>query len=182
MHESCISGLFMAVFDQSRAAVLIDTLAETGRLRLACIAAGVSLKTASSWRTSHKTFAQAWDDALKLRVDILEDECLRRAVEGVERPVYQQGRLVGTVRDYSDQLLALALRAADPARYGSRVDITSGGEPVQLDEGARAARIVQLLEVAHKRALMLPGDAATRRDVVDVQAVDVVTDDASSIV
>ena len=147
-------------FEPSRAAVFIDALHESGRVRLACIAAGVSLRVASDWRDTRADFKSAWDDALAARLHLLEDEATRRAVEGVERPVYQTGRLVGTVREYSDSLLALMLRAADPVRYGNRVDVTSGGVPITLDEGARAARVAQLLALAQQRqALPVPQPA-----------------------
>jgi hypothetical protein len=37
-----------------------------------------------------------------------------RAVEGVERPVFQRGQQVGTIREYSDRLLMFMLKARRP--------------------------------------------------------------------
>ena len=65
---------------------------------------------------------------MRMARDNLEAEAYRRAVEGVERPVYQGGRLVGTVREYSDSLLTIMLRARHPA-YAK----TAGGTSVNVD-------------------------------------------------
>lgn len=73
---------------------------------------------------------------------MLEQEAYRRAVEGVEEPVYQGGELVGTVRRYSDKLLEFLLRGRRPQVYrenaGPDAPVTivlqsafAGGEPVR---------------------------------------------------
>ena len=49
-----------------------------------------------------------------------EDEADRRAMEGVDKPVYQGGRLVGYQKDYSDSLLALMLKAGNPDKFADR--------------------------------------------------------------
>lgn len=74
-----------------------------------------------------------------MAADRLEREAWRRAVEGWEEPVYPKGQLVGTVRLYSDTLLALLLRAARPKRYREQVDLASeSGRPSR--SGAAANR------------------------------------------
>ena len=52
--------------------------------------------------------------------DALEDEALRRAFHGSERPVFQGKELVGYVRDYSDTLLIFMLKARRPEKYRER--------------------------------------------------------------
>jgi hypothetical protein len=47
-----------------------------------------------------------------------------RAFDGVQRPVYQGGQLVGTVTEYSDRLAELLIKGDDPARYSPQ---TQGG-------------------------------------------------------
>jgi hypothetical protein len=44
----------------------------------------------------------------------LEDEAFRRAVTGVDKPVFQKGECVGFIREYSDNLLTLLLRCRRP--------------------------------------------------------------------
>jgi len=72
------------------------------------------------WRAEDKTFAAAWDKAIEIGADLLEEEAMRRAVTGVQRPVFQGGRLVGHVRDYSDTLLIFLLKGAKPQKYAER--------------------------------------------------------------
>ena len=52
--------------------------------------------------------------------DALEDEAVRRAVEGVIKPVFHQGKRVGTLRVFSDPLLMFLLRARRPERFADR--------------------------------------------------------------
>ena len=50
-------------------------------------------------------------------VDDLEAEAWRRAKEGVEKPVFQGGKQVGVIREYSDTLMATLLKAHRPEKY-----------------------------------------------------------------
>ena len=48
---------------------------------------------------------------------------MRRALEGGEEPVFYQGKIVGSVRKYSDTLLMFMLKARRPERYRDRVGV-----------------------------------------------------------
>ncbi len=50
---------------------------------------------------------------------------MRRAVEGVIKPVFHQGKRVGTLRVYSDSLLMFLLRARRPEKFADRAGTTS---------------------------------------------------------
>ena len=54
-------------------------------------------------------------DAKKL--DRMERECDRRAVEGNLRPIYYKGQRVGAVREYSDNLLMFRMKALASNKY-----------------------------------------------------------------
>ncbi|MCP1829113.1 hypothetical protein J2R76_005813 [Bradyrhizobium sp. USDA 4532] len=93
-------------------------------------AAGIHERTARRWKADscasrqedgsyNDDFAQRWETAYESGVDKLEDAATRRAVEGVEKPVYQGGILVGSVTEYSDTLLGLMLRGKRPKVYNS---------------------------------------------------------------
>jgi hypothetical protein len=64
-------------------------------------------------------FAVRWQAAYDAGVEMLEDEATRRAVKGVEKPVYQGGVLVGSITEYSDSLLSFALRGKNPKVYNT---------------------------------------------------------------
>ena len=56
-----------------------------------------------------------------------EDEADRRAMDGHDKPVYQGGRLVGHVTEYSDSLLALQLKAGNPGKYADHSKVEHRG-------------------------------------------------------
>ena len=78
---------------------------------------------------------------------VLEPEAIRRAVEGVEKPVYQGGELVGYVREYSDTLLIFLLKGGKPHKYRENIKIDS---EVQV-----TISIEQRTREAHERLLRL---------------------------
>jgi len=89
----------------------------------ACKGARIPRQTAYDWRDADTKFAQAWDAALEEGTDILEDEALRRAVEGRERPVFYKGEECGQVKEYSDTLLIVMLKARRPEKYKENIGI-----------------------------------------------------------
>lgn len=114
--------------------------------------AGFSRKSWYALRQRDEGFAASWDDAIEEGADLLEDEARRRAVEGVEQPVYHGGEMVGTMRKYSDTLLMFLLNGRRPERYCQRASTEhtgkSGGpiELVTIDQiDGEIARLSQLL-------------------------------------
>ena len=69
----------------------------------------------------------------KLKLAMAEDELFRRAVEGVEQPVYQLGKLVGHVREYSDKLLELYLKSHAPEKYMDRQSVEHSGAVLKIN-------------------------------------------------
>jgi len=100
-------------------------LATTGRVGRACVAVGISMQTAFTWKKEIPHFSEMWDDAEKIGTSLAEDEAWRRAVDGVEKPVFYKGQRVSTVLEYSDTLLINILRARKPDVYrdNSRVEL-----------------------------------------------------------
>jgi len=80
------------------------------------------------WRRMHKEFAEAMADAMEEGADLLEDECLRRARDGVEVPRFHKGKISGYVRRYSDALLIFLLKARRPEKYRDRIVANGRGE------------------------------------------------------
>jgi hypothetical protein len=104
----------------------ITALALTGKFDEAAAAAGVTLRTGWNWRHDERdeAFQSALKFALALACDRVEAEITRRAIDGVEEPVYQQGRMVGTVRKYSDTLLIFKAKGLMPETYRERYEHT----------------------------------------------------------
>jgi hypothetical protein len=107
-------------------------LAECGVLTDAAAAAGVDRSSVFRRRQDDEEFDAAVRDAMEAAADKLEREARRRALEGVEEPVYQGGQLVGTKTVYSDSLLALLLKGRRKQVFAERVEQTGpNGGPVQ---------------------------------------------------
>ena len=66
-----------------------------------------------------ESFRKAWEAALALGVQRLEDVAMERAIHGVEVPVYHFGEIVGTRRVYNDRLLMFLLRNRAPERFAA---------------------------------------------------------------
>lgn len=78
--------------------------------------------SAYRWRESDPDFAAAWDKAKAAGIEALEDEALRRAFEGTDKPVFYLGAEVGTIREYSDTLAIFLLKGAKPEKYRERTE------------------------------------------------------------
>lgn len=114
-------------FTNKKALDFFNAYVQHGILTKACQIVGVSPKTIYDNAERHPRFAEALALAKRMAIEKLEAEAHRRAVEGVEEPVYYQGAEVGTVRKYSDRLLELLLEANKPGKFGR--EKRSGGTP-----------------------------------------------------
>lgn len=112
----------------------LEAFRRCGIITRACEASGVARRTVYSWQEHDEHFLADFHEAETIATEVLESEMHRRAVEGVDKPVYQGGKLVGTVTEYSDTLLIFALKARDPKyREVSRHEHTGkDGEPLSL--------------------------------------------------
>lgn len=98
-----------------------------GILSTAARAAGVSRRCVYLWQEKDEQFVLAFRQAEIEATERLEQELFRRAVEGVEKPVYQNGKLVGHLREFSDTLLIFSLKARAPQKYRENRLVTVEG-------------------------------------------------------
>lgn len=68
-------------------------------------------------------WAELWDQSLELFADELEIEMHRRAVHGVDEPVFYKGEVVGEVRKFSDQLAITLAKATRPDKFRDNVKV-----------------------------------------------------------
>ena len=104
--------------------VFLEILSRTGKVTDAAQSVGYT-NTSFLHRMyrEDKDFAREWDAALESAGDVLEDEAIRRAVDGVREPVYYQGKVVGHKLNYSDQLLMFLLKGTKPDKFADRKKI-----------------------------------------------------------
>ncbi len=97
----------------------IEALADTGSVKAAARAVNMSAEGAYHLlrQPGAESFRGAWQTALDLGVQRIEDVAMDRALNGVEMPVYSYGQLVGTRTSYNDRLLMFMLRNRAPERF-----------------------------------------------------------------
>jgi hypothetical protein len=115
-------------FDEAAKERYLRVFADTGRRYQAAAAAGISGETARLHRKTDKAFDEACKEAFGAFQDKLEQEIYRRAVDGVDEPVFQKGQLVGKKRVYSDGLMQMLVKRFIPEyRDKQQVDMNVKG-------------------------------------------------------
>lgn len=100
--------------------LFIEELARTGNVTAAARTAGWKYPTvAEMYRKEDPDFDLAWSDAQKQANDALVAEARRRAMEGVQEPVFFKGEIVGSITKYSDKLLEVLLKGEMPEKFGN---------------------------------------------------------------
>jgi len=105
---------------------------------------------------------------MQMGIDSWEDEAARRAFEGFERPIFQQGLHVGSERQFSDTLATLLLKAAKPEKYRedkTRVEHTLGGGSVRNAYADKTDDEVN--EILNKKLALLGAVSASRGKTLD---------------
>lgn len=115
-------------FNKQKKMRFVRWVAQYGNKTKACEAVGISYPTFKSHYDKDMKFRDMVDAAYEEYADVLEAEAHRRAVEGVDEPIYQMGQLVGHKKSYSDSLLKMKLTAARPEKYSNKTMITHQGE------------------------------------------------------
>lgn len=73
--------------------------------------------------------------------DRLEHEAMRRALQGVEKPFLHRGKVVHTVREFSDDLLKFMLRAKRAEQFRERVE-----QKVVTGDSVQAPKLTLILQ------------------------------------
>jgi very-short-patch-repair endonuclease len=123
----------------------LEVLSESGVVLEACIAAGISRKTAYQWQKQDPDFAEDWMLAKKDAADRLRRIYHRRAEQ------------------QSDRAMEYLLRTLDPEEYGEKTKIELTGKDggpidVNLTDAERARRIAAILAAGRARRAGLAVD------------------------
>lgn len=93
-----------------------------------CHALGIVPATELRHRRNDDEYGAAYEDMVEIWRAKVEAETIRRAMIGIEEPVFYQGNEVGKVRKFSDHLLLAILKRYDPAyREKTQVDLNVAG-------------------------------------------------------
>ena len=111
--------------------LFLDAFAASGSVGEACLATGVSVGTVDSWgsRDTHG-FKSRMAEAGQLALGYYEREIRRRAVEGVEKLIFNtKGERIGSTWQYSDNLLMFRVKRLDP-EYKDNYDPRPATAPI----------------------------------------------------
>lgn len=153
-----------------RQLVFLQQLVRTASVTEAASLAGYKdARAVYAARQKDKEFAAAWELAVAAAGDMLEQEAIRRAMHGVDKPVFYQGMECGTIREYSDSLMKQLLKRFKPEEYSERSQVTTNTTvrvgiailpgKVKADSWEQRAAVVH----ANQKPIMIEGDK-----VVDV--------------
>jgi hypothetical protein len=125
---------------------VLEEFVRCGALGPACLAASVTYYGHFYWLRNDEDYYAAFAEARELVSDKMEAEAYRRAVDGIDRVVYSQGKVVGSQREYSDNLLTLLLKANRPEKYKDRVSVTEESVDAEIarlrEENARRQQAI----------------------------------------
>lgn len=116
---------------------------------------GIHRRALYRFRDRNKEFRRAWDEAWEAGIEALEDELRRRGFEGVEKPVFHGGVVVGSVREFDTTAAIFILKARKPEVYrdNARIEHTGpGGGPVQV-ESFREEFVRRIERLAARRGM-----------------------------
>ena len=105
-----------------------------GVIGLAAKEVGVSYKAVARRRRDSQRFDAMMRHAESIVHDTLEYEAVRRALEPNERPIFQRGALVGTVKEWDTRHLEWMLERLMPEKYHiqSRIEIGTNQNEVKF--------------------------------------------------
>ena len=112
-------------FDSAVAEEFLIRYAASGQKTRSAQEVGYTGQHINNVAKNDECFARAVKEAYQLWTERLEQEAFRRGVEGVDQPVFntKQGTIIGHIRKYSDRMLELMLRKADPVGYANKPEI-----------------------------------------------------------
>ena len=125
--------------DAARRRAFLEALETGAVVSRAARTADIATSTLYRWRQQQPKFRKDWAAALDVALDELEGALVRRAIEGVAKPIVYGGKEVATVHQYSDALAMFLLRSKRPEIY-DRERAVQKGEFV--DDGDETADII----------------------------------------
>lgn len=128
-------------FDTKAREVFLNRYEQTGLKHLSARAAGVCPQTVNEHINEDEDFAMLAANALQAYRESVEQEVMRRGIEGWDEPIHYQGKPTSVVRKYSDRLLELhAKRHIPEYREKPTLDVNlQGGVLVVPGSGANSA-------------------------------------------
>jgi hypothetical protein len=142
-------------FDQNTADRICERLVNGESLRKICLSDDMPhAATVCRWLAENEPFREQYAHARDAQADTLADEILDIADDGTNDWMSDKDDEEGTTYN-GDAVQRSKLRVdarkwlaskLKPKKYGEKIDVTSGDEPIQMDETSIAVRAAALLQ------------------------------------
>lgn len=133
-----------------------------GDVALACSAIGASTGWLKRWMREDPRVDATIKDAMDTGTAVLESEMIRRAIHGVDEPIFYKEEQIGTKKKYSDTLLIKALESRKRDVYGKVVDVNQNINVKVMTDDELDSKISMLAErLGMQLALPAPDEAIT---------------------
>jgi hypothetical protein len=121
--------------------------------------AGITLRSVQRRRETDAAFAAEELSAMTVAGDMIEDEITRRAIEGIEEPVFGSGGKgvgtiqVGTIRRFSDTLLLRIAERTETGSWRQKQQMEHSTPGMYATRAERKADLAKMrAEIAHEEA------------------------------
>ena len=120
-------------------AAFLAELVRTCNVRASARAAGVRPSIPYQHKATSPAFSTAWDAAISEAYSTLQAAAIDRGINGVRKPIFYQGKRVGSAIEYSDQLVLQLLRMHQET--ATRVAIATAQSEAEASKGDALARL-----------------------------------------
>jgi hypothetical protein len=132
MTRTEIHALFKDVENPKQRAFLAAYV-KTKRTLAASQLTGVSREAHYNWLRHDVHYGDHWRRARKMLGDLVEEEVIRRAVDGYAKPVVHGGKVTDRYKNYSDRLAVFLLKHLKPEVYNVRQREPEIGGPTHIN-------------------------------------------------
>ena len=160
----------LATISRVKREQFLEVLAAVGNRSSAAAASGLAPSTIRNYASKDPEFKEMVEIAELKYLSDLEQEARRRAVDGVDKPVFYRGEIVGHEKVYSDRLLDKLMTGADKGRYGTGNN-TTNNNLVVTDEKNVAGILGKFLGVDLSKPIEA-SSAAPDEDIIEGEYVD----------
>ena len=126
-----IHALFNDVENPKQRAFLAAYV-KTKRTLTASALTGVSRESHYYWLKSDPDYDEYWRRARMMLGDVVEEEVIRRAVDGYGKPVVHPGKVTDRYKNYYDRLAVFLLKHLKPEIYNVRQREPEIGGPTHI--------------------------------------------------
>jgi hypothetical protein len=147
----------------------LGAYAQIGIITKAAKIAGIHRNNHRLWLKEDAEYAEAFKESHQEACDNIEAEMRRRAIEGVQKPVFYKGEVCGYITEYSDTMLAMLANGYLPEKYKQKAKIEA--EVTSREVVREGLRKLTDEELAEYERLLTKAMGEPQENIVELAAV-----------